>query len=255
MTTVKLEDSALRHDLANFEDLKPDAQYALIMNCLIADDADLRALAMELVAERATRQSRLRLAIRLHDVFPGRSDLRELRAGELRPLLRTLLETEITDADERRRALTVLDSRFDRHRYDTTDDDNPEMKHNELIVFKRLLDPPNKLVLPAIDEDDGEDDLSESNQSISLDDHTKHAVDRLAPSLGKLHLNDLDPPVRASAPLHDIGKSDARFQAMLAGIAPYEAMMLLNTIVYEYANLIENKKLMPKRSIEAVIRV
>jgi hypothetical protein len=29
---------------------------------------------------------------------------------------------------------------------------------------------------------------------------------------------------------------------------------VLNTIVYEYAKLIENKKLMPSRSIEAVIR-
>ena len=29
---------------------------------------------------------------------------------------------------------------------------------------------------------------------------------------------------------------------------------VLNTIVYEYAKLIENKKLMPTRSIEAVIR-
>jgi hypothetical protein len=29
---------------------------------------------------------------------------------------------------------------------------------------------------------------------------------------------------------------------------------VLNTIVYEYAKLIENKKLMPQRSIEALIR-
>jgi len=29
---------------------------------------------------------------------------------------------------------------------------------------------------------------------------------------------------------------------------------VLNTIVYEYAKLIENKKLMPQRSIEAMIR-
>jgi metal-responsive CopG/Arc/MetJ family transcriptional regulator len=29
---------------------------------------------------------------------------------------------------------------------------------------------------------------------------------------------------------------------------------VLNTIVYEYAKLIENKKLMPQRSIEAVVR-
>ena len=178
------------------------------------------------VAERAMRQSKLRLAIRLHNTFPGRSDLRELRAGELRPLLRTLLETEIADADERRRALAVLDSRFDRHRYDTTDDDNPETKHNELIVFRSLLEPPNLLELPTSDDDDGEDDLSEGNQFIPFSDHTQHVEDRLALSLDKLHLNELDSTVRASAPHHDIGKLDTRFQAMLAGVTPYEAMML-----------------------------
>lgn len=41
----------------------------------------------------------------------------------------------------------------------------------------------------------------------------------------------------------------------IARNAPWQMTRMLNTIVYEYANLIENKKLMPKRSIEAVIRV
>jgi CRISPR-associated endonuclease/helicase Cas3 len=178
------------------------------------------------VAERATRHSKLHLAIRLHDAFPGRSELRELRADELRPLLRALLELEITDENERTRALAVVNSRFERHLYDPLDDNTPESKQNELIVFKTLLEPPNLLELPTPDEDDGEDDLSEGNRFISLDVHTRHVVDHLASSLDTLHLSELDPAVRASAPHHDIGKLDARFQAMLAGVTPYEAIML-----------------------------
>lgn len=176
------------------------------------------------LAERATRQSKLRLVIRLHDAFPGRGDLRELPIGELRPLLRFMLEKEITDDDERRRVLAVLDSRFERQRYDEADDDDPETNHNELIVFKTFIDPPNKLELPPGDEDDGEDNQSELNRFVSLDDHTKHVVDRIAAALGKLHLDGLDPAVRVSAPFHDLGKADVRFQAMLAGITPYEAI-------------------------------
>ncbi len=99
-----------------------------------------------------------------------------------------------------------------------------------LIELFGLTPSTKQLELPTLDEDDGEDDLSEGNKFITLDDHTRHVVDRLAWSRGKLHLSDLDPTVRASAPLHDIGKSDARFQAMLASITPYEAMMLPNLL-------------------------
>lgn len=179
------------------------------------------------VAEQATRLSRLRLAVRLHDAFPGRSDLRQMRVGELRLRLRSAFESEIKNDDERRRVLAVIDSpRIERRRYDEFGDDNPETKQNELIVFKAWIEAPNLLGLAAVDDDDGDDDLSEGNAFVPLDEHTEHVVGRLAVALNPLHLNDLDSAVRASAPPHDIGKSDVRFQAMLTGITPYEAMGL-----------------------------
>ena len=177
------------------------------------------------VAERATRQSRLRLAIRLHEVFPSRAELRSLPAPELRPRLLELLETEIADDDERRRAVAVVGFKFDRHSYDIDGDDRSEAKHNELIVFRQFLEPPNLLEVPTLDEDDGEDDLSEGVGLLSLDEHTKDVEGRLAIAVDGLHLNGLEPAIRKSATHHDLGKADLRFQAMLAGITPYEAIL------------------------------
>ncbi len=93
-----------------------------------------------------------------------------------------------------------------------------------MIVFKRLLDPPDRLV-PHDEEDDGDDSLSGQDQILSLEAHTGHVVKRANASLTTLDMNGLAPTVQQSARLHDLGKADIRFQAMLAGITPYEAMM------------------------------
>lgn len=175
------------------------------------------------VAERAARESKLCVAVRIHPAFGNVDSLRGLSDPDLRKMLvgRGVIPASWDDKPV---------ARIERHSYRDFDDENPDTEPDEVIVFKRLLDPPNKLVPPTIDEDDGEDDLSEGNKFITLSKHTQHVIDRLVLSLDNLHLNDLDPTVRASAPLHDIGKSDARFQAMLASITPYEAMMLPNLL-------------------------
>lgn len=186
---------------------------------LEANEARCRQLDRSIdIAERATRESKLRVVMRIHRAFENVDSLGGLSDPELR---KVLVERGVIPESWDHNPV----ARIERHPYRGSDDQDPKAKPEEVIIFRRLLDPPKQLVLPSLDEDDGEDDLSEGNRFISLDDHTRHVADRLASSLNRLDLNDLEPTVRASVPLHDIGKSDARFQAMLAGITPYEAMM------------------------------
>ncbi|HMO87127.1 MAG TPA: type I-U CRISPR-associated helicase/endonuclease Cas3, partial [Lacipirellulaceae bacterium] len=80
------------------------------------------------LAERATRESRLRLVLRLHDHFPDRRDLRGLPTAELRAKLTSLLDAELDGRPERDTVLAALDSRFDRHLYREPDADAPAVK-------------------------------------------------------------------------------------------------------------------------------
>jgi CRISPR-associated endonuclease/helicase Cas3 len=92
-----------------------------------------------------------------------------------------------------------------------------------LLRFNKLL--PNKnLLRPAIDDDDGDGSSVESAQQVSLSAHTEHVVDRVKQAVDRLHLNGYVSLFVRSADLHDLGKADMRFQAMLAGLTPYEAM-------------------------------
>jgi CRISPR-associated endonuclease/helicase Cas3 len=173
------------------------------------------------IAERATRQARLRVVHRLHKASEkqdreseGARPLRGLSDSELR---KALVDQDVIPADWDHKPGV----RLDRHQYPGSGEDAPD----EVIVFKRLLDPPNTLVFPSDDEDDGEDTLSERDQLLSLADHTQQVVERADAALGRLSVNGLESSLRESARLHDLGKADVRFQAMLAGITPYEAMM------------------------------
>lgn len=92
-----------------------------------------------------------------------------------------------------------------------------------LMRFNKLLPETNPL-RPSRDEDDGEGSSIESTQLVPLDVHTKDVVQRVQKSLGRLHLEGRAAPFERAADLHDLGKADVRFQAVLAGLTPYEAM-------------------------------
>lgn len=166
------------------------------------------------VAERATRQAKIRIVRRIHPAIEGAEALRGLSDPVLR---QNLIDQNVIPAAWGQNPV----ARLERHRYPDSSEEAPD----EVIVFKRLLDPPDKIVLPPDDEDDGEDNLSERDQFLSLEEHTQHVIEQANAALAILGVNGLAPTVRQSARFHDLGKADVRFQAMLAGTTPYEAMM------------------------------
>ncbi len=93
-----------------------------------------------------------------------------------------------------------------------------------LLRFNPLLPDENPLRLPDLPEDDGEDSSIESTAEITLDKHTKRVSDRVSAACDLLHLAHLRPALVSSADFHDFGKADIRFNAMLAGLTPFEAM-------------------------------
>ncbi|RIK73872.1 MAG: type I-U CRISPR-associated helicase/endonuclease Cas3 [Planctomycetota bacterium] len=171
------------------------------------------------VAERATRQAKRRVALRIHSAFEGTEQFRGLADAELR---RTLVEQNLIPPAWNEKGKPA--ARLERHPYPGGDPDSPQ--RDEIVIFQRLLDPADRLIEPIDDEDDGEDNLNDRDRVVLLADHSQHVNDRMAASLGVLHVDELGPTLETSSPLHDIGKADIRFLALLARTTPYEAMML-----------------------------
>ena len=93
-------------------------------------------------------------------------------------------------------------------------------------MSRRRLGSTTDWYMPVVDE--GEDDRSRTTcgEPIRLDDHTRHVREEVARTADVLPLNELSGLYGVAADLHDLGKADERFQAMLRRTDRTDAWLL-----------------------------
>lgn len=200
----------------------PDTEHASNPERAVSAEADQQPQAVADVAEQAFTRSRDIAALRLHSALrytlptgEAFGVLYEKAADRDNPPSRSewssLLKAAavaMPDNDGRKKSLQNLaNSSFHIEVY-------PDQRGVVLTGRKRLGSSNNWLVRAT---DDGDDESSRSFREapVSLMDHTQHVVDAAATSLKALPLSSLTSMYRLAAMLHDLGKADERFQAMI----------------------------------------
>lgn len=109
-----------------------------------------------------------------------------------------------------------------------------------LLRFNTLLPENDPLRQPDLADDDGEDLSIESSTEITLDQHTTHVTENVRHACNQLRLDSFANVLESAAQLHDLGKADIRFNAMLAGLTPFEAMIRPRLLAKSGKRLLSN---------------
>jgi CRISPR-associated endonuclease/helicase Cas3 len=140
------------------------------------------------------------------------------RIAELPTLLRAAAKDIEQDDPSRATHLRQLATNLLREDY-------PDGRGAVLISRKRIDQDLND-ALPVLD--DGDDQLSRSGRDkpVALADHTAHVVSAVDRALSLLPTEAMADAFRVAAKLHDLGKADERFQAMLRRTDRTDAWLL-----------------------------
>jgi CRISPR-associated endonuclease/helicase Cas3 len=185
------------------------------------------------VADKAYRLSRGRAILRLRpDLIAGWGDseaveqLREwladpnvnLRRREIRDLLKDAADHAPPDSQGVVETLRLLAD----EKYGLEDDRYPDGKGIVLRTRRRVPPPGSTAIRPTIDDilpaiDDGEDETSRVSREnpIPLAEHLRHVREELDAVISLLPMCKWAAALQCAADLHDWGKADERFQALL----------------------------------------
>lgn len=178
------------------------------------------------VAEVASESARDKAVLRLHPALyptaPTQTFDDLLRAASRRANPPSRLEwSQLLDAAAK---ATADRGGAMRHRLETlasqASSDNirievyPDERGVVLSSYRRLSSG-TQWFIRAMDEGDDASSRIDNLSPVSLDDHSRHVRDMAAASLTQLPLDTLDKSTTLAAFLHDWGKADERFQAML----------------------------------------
>lgn len=177
------------------------------------------------VAEAAFRNARDRVILRLHpamrtqiphslvidELLARISDPEERVASmELRNALMEAANGFVTENKTHADTCRALaDQRFGMLREYYPDD------RGIVLVTRRRIDSGNSWFLPCLGEGDDDQSRTLREQPVGLEEHTRHVLDEVTRTIVELALGDLSEAYQLAAEMHDLGKADERFQAML----------------------------------------
>lgn len=189
------------------------------------------------VAEQASAEARRRAILRFHpslwpEAAPGSAAaallamandaLSDRRSGEIRELLGRLLTEENSGWKLRSREQAVIRHLASAENSDRLAIDNYPDDIGFVVSARQLLPPEDQQNFESMDVE--AEALIESREPQELSAHTSDVLDRIARSLALLPLESYASALIAAARLHDWGKADVRFQALLRSSSVFAAM-------------------------------
>jgi CRISPR-associated endonuclease/helicase Cas3 len=186
-------------------------------------------------AEDAFLNARDRIALRIHPtlrfLWPEWAAIDTLFArltdhensptiSELRELLHNVADGLIDEDPQRAALIRLLAAPSNLVREDYPDGCGAVLMSRQRVRRNELAS------LPALDDGDDEPSRTRRNQPVTLVDHTLHVVNRLDRTLSLLPAAPFAEAFRPAAKLHDFGKADERFQAMLLRADRTDAWLL-----------------------------
>lgn len=189
------------------------------------------------IAEEAFRAARNRAILRLHpsrksrlpesDAVAALFDRIQTEEEPLRiPELRDLLRAAADDLDAASPEIASTFRELADPALGLMRETYPDERGVVLFTRRRLIAKPDSHTLPVLDE--GEDDRSRTTREepILLEEHSRRVRDEVMRTVRALPLLEDSDTYRVAADLHDLGKADERFQAMLRRTDRTDAWLL-----------------------------